>query len=137
VGARQTHRKRRRLLPALSREPRDDLWIEISRLARRIAGQQVVARDRPRHSTLLLLERRRHGQLAPGALKVLVREELRPDRELREEDRERQEDPEHPAPAELEPVPAAKVRDVRDHVRYLPLVGSVPVISSKTSSIYP
>ncbi len=105
ICARHAGRQGRGLLAALRSEAGDDLGIEIGRLPGGIAGEEVVAGDGARRPSLLLLQRRRHGELSARGLEVPVREELAPHRELREEDREHEEDPEHPAPPELEPLP--------------------------------
>src|SRR3982074_3051449 len=88
--------------------------VEAGLLFRGIAGGQVMARDRARDASLVLLQRRRHRQVAAGALEILVREEPAPHRELAEEDREDEQDPEHPALAQLEPLPAPQIGDVPD-----------------------
>src|SRR5439155_21181356 len=133
-GACEAGRERRRLLAALRRKRGDGLGVEIGRLPRGVAREEVVAGDRARRASLLLLQRGWDGQLAARRLEVLVGEELPPHRELREEDREDKQDPQHPAPPELEPLPSRQVRDVPDHDRSFPVVGSVPVISMKNSS---
>ena len=61
-----------RLLTALCRESRDDLGIEIGRLPRGIAREEVVARDGARRPSLLLLEGRGHGEFSAGRLKIPV-----------------------------------------------------------------
>src|SRR5438132_1301960 len=53
-------------------EPRDDLGIEVRRLPRGDAGEEIVAGDRARCPSLLLLQRRGHGELAARGLEILV-----------------------------------------------------------------
>src|SRR5207302_2638118 len=72
VRASEAGRQGSRLLAALCGETRDDLGIEVRRLPRGDAGEEVVAGDRARCPSLLLLQRRGHGELAARGLEILV-----------------------------------------------------------------